>query len=177
MTIAQNVLSVASNWSGGTVGNGCIARGNNGTNDACGYDGTDPEFGSGRNSKASLMLTNGQVIWDLAGNVWEWTSGQNSGGAPGVAGAGSASREWTACTSHGSLPIDPFPSTTNITGSSGWTSATNGIGTALTNADATALTGLHRGGDWISSGAGVLTLAIDVAPTYSGSNVGFRVAR
>ena len=76
MTIARNVEQIASNWSGGAVGSGCLFRGNVGSNDACGYDGANPEDGGGRNAKAKLTLSNGETIWDLSGNVWEhvnWT--------------------------------------------------------------------------------------------------------
>lgn len=32
----------------------------------------NPESGSGRDAKAKLTLSNGNEIWDLAGNVYEW---------------------------------------------------------------------------------------------------------
>ena len=41
MTIARNVESVDTNWSGGSVGSGCLFRGNNGLDDDCGYNGSD----------------------------------------------------------------------------------------------------------------------------------------
>ena len=75
MTIARNIEAQAANWSGGSVGSGCLFRGNNGTADACGYDGasdTEPESGSGRDTKAKLTLSNGEEIWDFSGNVREW---------------------------------------------------------------------------------------------------------
>lgn len=75
MTIARNVENVASNWTGGAVGTGCLKRGNTGTVSPCeeaGYDGADPESGASRNALASLTLNNNEVIWDLSGNVWEW---------------------------------------------------------------------------------------------------------
>jgi hypothetical protein len=78
MAIARNVENVASNWTDGAVGLGCLKRGNVGPTNACtggdsGYNGSDPESGAGRNALASLTLDNGEVIWDLSGNVWEWT--------------------------------------------------------------------------------------------------------
>lgn len=107
MTIARNIESQDTNWSGGSVGSGCIFRGNSNLNDACGYDGANPESGTGRNSKASHTLSNGQVIWDFAGNVWslvDWTKGDpltgltpankayfSGDGAP----VGGTWREWT----------------------------------------------------------------------------------
>lgn len=79
MAIARNVENVDANWSGATVGSGCLFRGNNGWNDACGYDGSDPEGGTGRNTKAKLTLDNGEEIWDLASNLWEWVDWSKGG--------------------------------------------------------------------------------------------------
>lgn len=69
LTIAQNVLSVASNWSGGVVGSGYIYSGHNDgapnaalaadTNDANGYYGETNIVG---NQRRTLTLTNGAVI-------------------------------------------------------------------------------------------------------------------
>src|SRR5665648_508893 len=83
MTLAQNVLSVASNWSSGSVGSGYIYSGHNDnspanslaadSNDNNGYSGTGNSSPS--NQRRTLTLTNGEVIWDMAGNVDEWTSG------------------------------------------------------------------------------------------------------
>jgi formylglycine-generating enzyme required for sulfatase activity len=177
MTIAQNALSVPSNWSGGAVGNGCIFRGNVGTDDACGYNGSDPEGGTGRNTKASLTLTNSEVIWDLAGNVSEWTSGTSTNKQPGVTAGGYAWREYPSVTNLGSLPAPSiFPAATGLTGASSWTSA-NGIGKIYSNAGETVLRGFLRGGDWNDGvAAGVLALNLGNAPSGPGTNTGFRVS-
>ena len=70
MTRARNIELVPSNWSGWFVGDGYLPRGNT-TLGRAAYI-TDPE-GTGYD-KRTLTLTNGEVIWDLAGNVWEWTN-------------------------------------------------------------------------------------------------------
>ncbi len=69
MTIARNIEQVPSNWSGGVVGEGYLPRGNSSSSGA--MDGFDELSGT---TKRTLTLTNGEVIWDLAGNVWQWTS-------------------------------------------------------------------------------------------------------
>jgi formylglycine-generating enzyme required for sulfatase activity len=184
MTIAQNVLSVAGNWSGGAVGSGYIYGGHNdnaptnslaASTDNDGYYGTGDTTGS--NQKRTLTLTNGQVIWDIAGNVSEWTSATTTGGQPGILSSGFGWREWTTPTTHGTLSPDPFPSSTGIAGSSAWT-ITQGIGQVYSSADDTSLRGFDRGGHWYNgSHAGALTLALDVSPSYTGGTIGFRVSR
>jgi hypothetical protein len=79
MTIARNVENVSANWTDGSVGSGCLMRANVGGTYACtggdsGYNGSNPDFGSGRSDSgtASLTLDNGEEIWDLSGNVLEW---------------------------------------------------------------------------------------------------------
>ena len=178
LTIAQNVLSVNSNWSDGTVGNGCIFRGNVGTLDACGYDGADPEFGTGRNAKASLTLTNGEVIWDFAGNVWEWTSGTSTTGQPGITGESAyAWKQWNTVTTAGTLSPSVLPSDTGISGAGDWTS-TKGIGQLFSNASETGLRGFRRSGGPSGSGTGgVLTLYLTDDPSYASAFIGFRVSR
>jgi hypothetical protein len=70
MTLARNIEMVKDNWSGGEIGVGYLPRGN--TNLGGAGTSLNPE-GSGE-TKRTLKLTNGQIIWDLPGNVWEWTN-------------------------------------------------------------------------------------------------------
>ena len=78
VAIARNVENIASNWTSGIIGDRCLKRGNTGqAADTCiggssQYDGDARENGSGRNTLASMTLDNGEVIWDLSGNVGEW---------------------------------------------------------------------------------------------------------
>ena len=80
MTIARNIELVDKNWNGGSVGEGCIYKGNAGPvseEEGCGnplpyYKGPDPDFGADRSDKASLSLSNDEEIWDFSGNVHEW---------------------------------------------------------------------------------------------------------
>jgi formylglycine-generating enzyme required for sulfatase activity len=80
MTIARNIERQPENWTGGQVGSGRIYMGNTSNNyDAqCSSDGgcydssLNPDFGTGRDETAKLVLSNGSSIWDLSGNMWEW---------------------------------------------------------------------------------------------------------
>jgi prepilin-type N-terminal cleavage/methylation domain-containing protein len=181
LTIAQNVLSVASNWSGGTVGSGSIYSGHNDgapsialapdPSDSNGYSG---ETNAGGNQRRTLTLTNGNVIWDLAGNVWEWTAGTTTGNQPGAPGF--AYRDWNAITVPGSLSPNSSPAYANSAAAS-W-NFSQGIGQLYSASDDASLRGFVRGGSWNSGGSGgVLALILNNAPSYTFGPFGFRVAR
>ncbi len=98
MTVARNAEGQSSNWSLGAVGSGYIYAGHNdagpGTplkasdndlNRAAYTDGGTENLtmasntasgsaGMGSNQVRTLNLSNGSVVWDIAGNVAEWTS-------------------------------------------------------------------------------------------------------
>lgn len=184
LTIVQNVIGVASNWSTGIVGSGYIYSGHNDSlpnnslaadiNDSNGYAGTD---NTSDNQRRTLTLSNGEVIWDVAGDVWEWTSGVVTGGQLGVIGAGALRREYPDVTTPGTMSPNPMPVTTGVAGAASWNSS-NGIGQVYSNADNNGTYALHRGGSWTGANyAGVFALRTSYwASDYSGF-IGFRVAK
>ena len=196
MTIAQNVLNVSSNWSGNAVGTGYVYSGHNDNSPANvlsvadvndSYTGTnDFEDDAGITSnmlgdsqRRTLTLSNNEVIWDFAGNVDEWTSGQTNGTSaqqPGMSGYDY--RQWNAVgLAGGSLTVPVFPSSTEISNANTW-SDSNGIGTLYSNSVDTAKHGFIRGGDYsFEKGAGVLMLHIGYVPTQAVPFLGFRVTR
>lgn len=192
LTIAHNVLSVASNWSGGSVGSGYIYSGHHDnspssmlaadTNDTLGYSGTGN--GGTSNQRRTLTLTNGEVIWDIAGNLWEWTSGSASSGQPGISGeACYGYKEWSAINVNGTLTPSPRPSFGTAAAVS-WTSA-QGIGKLYScSSEISTVRGFARGGDWNEIGAldspdtaGVFALAMGTPPTAVNAGFGFRATR
>ena len=74
MTIARNIDQQDSNWTSNSKGTGYLFNGNSG--DATrGYkafaDRYDADKGLNRNIRASHILSNGSIIYDFSGNVWE----------------------------------------------------------------------------------------------------------
>jgi formylglycine-generating enzyme required for sulfatase activity len=188
LTIAQNVLAVPSNWSGGAVGSGYIYSGHNDiapnnalaadSNDANGYSG---ETNTGGTQRRTLKLTNGATIWDLAGNVYEWVDSTIAANQqPGISGESAlAWKNWNIGNmTLGGLSATFLPSY-GTPAASGWAS-TQGIGQLYSNAGDTSTSphGFLRGSDWKGGDdAGVLSLLLGAIPSATGPNVGFRVSR
>lgn len=173
----------------------CEQRGNGAggsTDDDKGYYGTGNVWSasgyvSGGNNKSQLrtkILQNGTVIWDIGGNVWQWTNATLwSASGAGVASttvsempdAGSWTTanwyEYTAITNYKSLGYARPKITT-------WASA-NGIGKIYLPTDTTAqYRAFRRGGAWgVGSLGGAFALALDYAPSSTLTNVGFRCSR
>lgn len=168
MTVAMNALSVASNWSGGQVGSGTFPRGN--SNGASALEATSDLTGI---NKRALRLTNGEEVWDLAGNVYEWTQGTITGAQPGV--SGQTAYVWTDYTNAGlqwgGLAIDSQPTGTKYARSVG-------VGGLYSNPGDASVRAFLRGGAWSNgSSAGVLTLNLYYSPAGTYTGIGFRVAR
>ena len=186
MTLAANVLSVPSNWSTNTVGSGYIYSGHNDNSPsnslAASTDDTDEYSGTGNssgNQRRTLTLTNGEVIWDMAGNVWEWTNATIGGGQqPGLSGETTYSyKQWndSALLMNG-LPTVSRPST--ISSTVGGYSSAQGIGQLTSNYSDAATHSFLRSGSWSNAGpVGILSLSLYSYPSGSGNNFGFRVAR
>ena len=127
------------------------------------------DYSSGLANKAQLrthILSNGNVIWDIAGNVWEWSDAYINGVADRMAVTADAWQEWSVVTDYNNLsytrPQNPS-----------WLS-TNGIGKVYVTATA-GQRGFLRGGNW-DSGAydGVFALNLGNAPSYVSTALGFR---
>jgi len=197
MTIVRNVEQVASNWSGGSPGSGYMYSGHNdnapalalaaSTDDTQGYAG---ETNTGGNQRRTLTLSNGSVVWDFAGNVWQHVKrsvlnvgdltttmalpARSDGAASwGWGQYGSALTPYISAWSADVAQANVGPSNTS------WNS-NQGMGQVYTYGTGVnqATTVFVRGGYWgDGSLAGPFALLLDWGTGTAVYNVGFRCAR
>lgn len=178
LTIAQNAENVVSNWSGGDVGIGMMTRGHSDgnpdsaiaiTNTTDPYNGTGNNSGqaagSGREQKRTLTLSNGNIIWDFAGNVWEWIDWSMAAGLqapPTTCISGWTELPLVSCGALAGAEYLPSHSDYN---------SSQGMGQFYGGAGGAAL----RSGFWnFGSRDGAFTLFLYNAPTAANSGISFR---
>ncbi|MCT4643071.1 MAG: SUMF1/EgtB/PvdO family nonheme iron enzyme [Bacteriovoracaceae bacterium] len=173
MAIARDIETQAANWTGGSVGSGCLYRGNSGetttgdgTNvtDSCGYDGANPEAGSNRDLRAKHTLSSGDTIFDISGNIDEMVDWDKDtiGFQLGPTGCFGGELSSSPC---GSL-VDADYNTQN-----GGYNRTNGVGWFNGGFGGAA----WRGGSWQSVNyAGAFSLSFSGSAIGSGQWTGFR---
>jgi hypothetical protein len=182
MAIARDAEGVNDNWTGNSVGIGCMFRGNSGetttgdgnnSSDSCGYDGADPEQGTGRDIRAKLKISNGEEIFDFAGNLNERVDWDD----PTSPTTGFQTPPNTLSCSHGELTgvasscagilFDSDYNTTN-----GSYTSVQGVGSFFrgNNGTAASRSGVFSGG----STAGAFALNLTSWPHLSMVSLGFR---
>ena len=187
-SLVRHITNQASNWSNNEVGNGVLSRGYSAstayasdgfTNTAAApTTGTSSDvFNTGINSvgntgtfdlKRTHNLANSKIIWDLAGNAWEWNSDtctQGSGSGNWYNAGGWI--EWN------DTNLDDYERPT--AGSSPLYISTQNAGRYIgcTNGN-----GLLRSASW-SHGlySGLFTLNWNGSPSYTDISVSFRCVR
>ena len=189
MTIATNAAAQAENWDGGNVGVNDMARGHSDSDpgnaciadidDANAYVGASCTIGASGtfNQRRTHILSNGEVIWDLAGNVWEWTSFFNDSDKPYDADDSGPVGNWKE------YPlIDTFGPTMSQTDlisqaaiDNGWNSSSS-IGQYLAAANGSGGALVRGGTYWDDALAGVFAAMLNQAPTNTNPRIGFRCA-
>ena len=186
--LARHIAAQPSNWSTGVVGDGVLSRGYSAstTNASDGFTNTvvapntgiGYEYNTGANIvgpsgvfdlKRTHNLANGQTIWDLAGNLWEWNSDTcTPGSGEGNWYNNAAWIEWndTNLDDYERPIAGPNPLYTSTQGA--------GIYYGCTNAG----NGLHRGAAWRSGFySGLFTASLNDLPLYTDASLGFRCAK
>jgi len=180
-TIAWNAEGQASNWSGGSVGSGYIYSGHNDDapatalvadpNDANGYAGETNATGT---QKRTLVLSNGAIVWDIGGNIWDWTKDTITGtNEPYSTAGGFQWSQFAAITNWGTM-------TQQTAGPSNATwSTTQGIGAIYSEGRADAVIyGFRRGGEWNGAfNAGVESFSLTDTQGFTDSKGGIRCSR
>jgi hypothetical protein len=182
MAIAYNIESNGVNWTGASPGQGALYRGHTDNTPGNSLDITDvndPYIGTGNSApvtgkeqKRTLTLTNGEVIWDFSGNVWEWvdwslSAGLTSGPTTCVGLTQLNVVNCAALTALDYMPSNPA--------SVPWANYDSLFGLGFLNAGVGG--GSMRGGNYSfgNSSSGIFSLSLNVAPTVSTSvGIGFR---
>ena len=185
-TIAWDAENVASNWAGGAVGGTGSNAMYSGHNDSSPYyalpassDDTNGYYLTGNVASSSqrrtLTLSNGQIIWDMAGNIWQWTNDTILGTQKPVGSGGTGAwSEWTTVGSYdGTILTQQTAGPSNAT----WYSS-HGIGQYYEGGNGGSTYGFVRGGLWADgSGDGVESLSLGDTPGNTPDIIGFRCAR
>jgi len=178
-TIARNIAGTASNWSGGALASGELNRGhsdNSPANVLAAADDTDPCNGTGAtclptswdSQRRTHTLSNGNVIWDFAGNVSEWITNDSniSNGSDDYISAMSGGDIRQTRYGVASGNICPSPSASPYCGLGyGWFNY--GAGAVLRG-------GNYGTGTYAGERAGVFATGLGYAPTATDTFFGFR---
>lgn len=173
-TIAWNAENTASNWSGSSVGTGAMPIGN--ANSSAAQPEGIGQYGTGYSTfpyLRTLTLSDGSVVWDMAGNVWQWTNNTITGtNEPGVGAF--AWNQFTALTTYGTMTqaqVGPANATWNTT---------QGMGEIYSEGGQTdgTIYGFVRGGYWYAGADdGVEALILADGPASTNISIGFRCSR
>lgn len=184
MALAGSAAALASNWSGGAVGSGTLYSGHNDGSPAmsCAASSDDSLYfvessctamgtGDSNDQKRIFNLSNGQVIWDLAGNMAESVNYVNISDKPNT---GNSLLDFSALTETLTSPKNIFVPTNALKAfwNDSWTFS-QGIGKYNPGSNGTG-GALVRGGkfnDYTAAGAFSADLTMSpngTAPTYLG---------
>lgn len=188
LTLAQNIASVPANWTQNVVGgtNNSLFAGHDDNAPATGpliatsndSDGWYGETNQGGVQRRTFVLTNGETIWDIPGNVWEWTSGQATTGIPGNSSDASYTwHEWKDINVQATYSNLPNPNPAFGTPAASTWTWVNRVGGLLSNANDTSLQGILRGGKYNDNGGAGLWFMQFNGVSVSQADIGFRVAK
>ncbi len=198
MALVRGMETVASNWTGGSSGNGMLYAGNSDnsygsnnllaiSNESDEYDGTGNNSselpGSGKEQKRKLTTYNGENIWDITGNASEWVDWSTNSGLQSVTTSQKAYKASDGAPINSAIELntlDTLISASDEMKPNNWqpanTSYTSNerIGTYTAGLNSTG--GYARRGGNFSSSADSGLYQLDLTKTNSDSNIetGFR---
>jgi hypothetical protein len=147
----------------GTYAGNSTDYGYSGTGNGNGYSTAYSAGGANKSQMRTHVLSNGNVIWDLAGNVWEWTDAQ----------CDTTSWYSTGWVEWNNANVTDWEKL--VAGPSGSLTSSNGAGKYY--GCSSSGNALLRGGDYGDGpGAGVFAALLNYGQWYVASNVGFRCA-
>jgi len=177
VTSAREAENNTYNWNSNTIYSGSMYRGHSDsspnyilsvsdTND--GYIGT----GDGETSeqRRTLKLYNGEIIWDLGGNVWEINNDVYNNDAE--SSLGQVTSNWYEWVSISSSYNHLKPFNTSLTSSNGIGQVHNDIDSAYPSG--TIHSFLSGGRLSSASASGIFSLSLTTAPSYIDNFIGFR---
>jgi len=190
MTIARSIEANAVNWSNGAVGSGKLSRGHGNYRPNLHMAISDPTYPYDDNGqlaeyKRTHVLSNGEEIWDFAGNVSEWVDWEYGGDtftlAPDTCDG--TWQELYAVNCPALAANDYMPANPADIASENYTYSKTMIGkfsgTSEENREASAGGAASRGGNWFSahenaSAAAIFTLTLNHGPDTAVYQIGFR---
>lgn len=174
-TIARNIAGVASNWSDGVVGTQELNRGHSDNSPssvlAAAAD-SDPCNGTGQTCSATVWspqrrthtLSNGNIIWDFAGNAAEWITNDSN--------VSNGSNGFISTMSSGDLRQTRYGAAAGTFCATPSASPYCGMGYGGVSFIAGAI---YRGGYYgITTSTGVFTTYLDNSSTSTTTYLGFR---
>ena len=197
MTMATNIAGQGQNWTGGAVGSGSLLSGHSDssppnpcpahTDDSLNVVEGDCTNLSSANDDLVEQRTHtvsgpfGQnVIWDLSGNAWEWTSFSTSGAKPALVGGDpNGWNEFTLLNAGSSTSPYLLPSQLGQDAPTWWNDSwgsSQAIGQYYPGPDFVGGS-LMRGGYWLDDGVnvtGLFTASMETNPDFSFWTLGFR---
>jgi len=180
MTAARNIENMPTNWQGSAVGTGALNRGHSDSspNNALAANADDTQACDGTGQTCSNLiwsdqrrthyLSTGEAVWDLAGNVWEWTNWNV------VTDKASPQAAWIEI--NAATPTTSMPQISFYPEHSSYNATIQGIGRYFPSTNGYGGTAV-RGGAWNDGTlVGVFALTLDSAPSDSRTRLGFRCA-
>lgn len=175
-TIARNIAGVASNWDSGIVATGQVNWGHTdgapssalaavtSDNDPCNGTGETCSSSVWNAQRRTHILSNGNVIWDFGGNVYEWVTNDQS--------VAYSTNYFVSSMTSGDNEQIRYGAETSTICPARWSTPYCGFGSARIGFNAG---GSARGGYWaMGEQAGIFTTTMEAAPSFSDVIAGFR---